>query len=121
MSAFASRSDEEDLNGLIFKSHFLPEEIVSYILSYVPLKSLIECRRVCKTWKYIIDENVWKILTRSANKLQSFSKISYGERMALNLPSYVYYAIFTKDPFERNLVRNNCGQGNVTMHYEIIF
>lgn len=110
----SSNDDTEDLNGLIFNSCYFPEEIVSYILSFVDPPSLVfQCRLVCKNWKYIIDENVWKILTRYA-KQKSFSKLSYSQRITLNLPWYVYYAVFSFDPFERNLIKNNCGQGKTS-------
>ncbi|XP_065223399.1 F-box only protein 6-like [Planococcus citri] len=111
MSGPGPDGDSDDLNGLVFlQSHYIPEEVLSLILSYVDPKSLVfNCRLVCKMWKYLIDEDVWRILLRTA-KQRSVSKLSLTERMALKLPWYTYYTIFKFDPFETNLIRNHCGQ-----------
>ena len=38
------------------------KHIPEHILSYLPLEDLLNCRLVCQTWKYFIDDekNTWK-------------------------------------------------------------
>lgn len=113
----SASGESDDLNGLLFQSHYIPEEVVALILSYVDTKSLVfRCRRVCKLWKYLIDEDVWKIRLRTATQ-RSLSKLSLKEKMNLKFPWYVYYSIFDSDPFEKNLLKNHCGQGKQYSYY----
>ncbi|XP_065217207.1 F-box only protein 6-like [Planococcus citri] len=111
-----SADSDRDLNGLILSN--IPEEVLGLILSYVDPDSLVFlCRPVCKLWKNLIDEDVWKIRIRTS-KQRSFSKLSHAERMTLKLPWYIYYSIFTGDPFERNLMKNHCGQDKMNHWFE---
>ncbi len=101
-------------NGLILNAVFIPEEVLCNILSFVDAHSLVHsCRLVCQIWRNSIDNDVWKSKVRrlTKDKLSSFSKLSMTERLRLRLPWLLYYSIFSRDPFEKNLLKNNCGQG----------
>jgi hypothetical protein len=95
--------DDKELQPL---EHSLPEEILVHILSYVDVETLLKLRLVCCWWKYLIDNEVWKL------------KVSRGTFKSLNsvnpkwkLPWFVYYWICVKDSFGKNLLKNHCGQG----------
>lgn len=100
----------EENNGLLLNSYFIPEEIVAHILSFGHPRFLLRCRLVCKQWQMIVDDEVWKLKIRNAKNMKSLSKLSCAEKSRLKLPWYVYFAVFNKDPFEKNLLHNNCGQ-----------
>lgn len=96
----------------------LPPEILAHILSFVDPDTLVfQCRLVCKNWRNIIDDQVWKILIRST-KVESLSKLTNAERKEWTLPWYISYSIFTKDPFERNIIEFAEGK---TMFSEIYY
>lgn len=103
-----------DDNGCIFYSkYYIPEEILSIILSYVPPKDLVfSCRRVCKYWCNVVDTQVWRILFGRENL--SVSKVR-------ELPWFACYWIIKNNPFDRNLVKNGCGQGIIYCIYSCIF
>lgn len=92
-----------DENGrILFEKYYVPEEVLSLILSYVPPKDLVfTCRSVCKYWCNVVDNQVWRIL---------FRKVSMTVQVR-ELPWFVCYWIILKNPFGRNLVKNSCGQG----------
>lgn len=98
-------------NGLILNSYFVPPEILTHILYFIDPNDLIyNCRFVCKNWnEIIINGDVWKLKILTSN-FRSFSKFSDSERTRLKLPWHVLYHICSKDPFEKNLLLNNCGQ-----------
>ena len=58
----------ESLNGFRFPTVgdsyiVIPPEMLGLILSYVDIPTLRwNCRRVCQSWKSIINESVWKII-----------------------------------------------------------
>ena len=93
-----------DDNGCIFlEKYYFPEEVLSIILSYVQPKDLVfTCRNVCKIWCNLIDSQVWRILFTRKNL--SLNKIQ-------ELPWFVCYWMVNKNPFNRNLIKNGCGQG----------
>lgn len=96
--------DVADDNGYILQNHYIPEEILSIILSYVPPKDLVFlCRLVCKNWCNIIDSQVWRLkLGKNKALIQKIHDI----------PWFACYWISTKDTIDRNLIKNGCGQGN---------
>lgn len=83
---------------------FIPEEVLALILSFVPVNELVfNCRRICKSWCGIIDTLVWRIKLR---------RINYPVNKLINeLPWFTCFWIIKKQPLNRNLLRNNCGQG----------
>ena len=112
-------------NGLVLKSCFMPEEVLIRILSFVDPHSLVRFRFVCKIWRDIIEySEVWKLMILRSN-VASLSNCTASERKKLtsNYPWYLNYWISVDTPFEKNLLRNNCGQGKcfqpVFFHYGI--
>lgn len=101
------------------KNHFnlLPDEMVVHVLSFVNIDSLLDCRLVCRRWKVLIDSLVYQEKAAQENEFvnnghgfYSFSQIDSNTVRKLKLPWYVFYAVCKYDPFNRNLVKNNCGQ-----------
>ncbi|PSN50324.1 hypothetical protein C0J52_10124 [Blattella germanica] len=107
LQSSSEASSSEISNGSLPEpfDHYIPEEVLIHILSYVSAKSLIKLRLVCRLWKQLIDKEVWrlKVARRDYTSLNSVSPKQ-------KLPWYVYYWICLKDPFEKNLLRNHCGQ-----------
>ena len=56
-----TRSAEAVHNSVVFPFEQLPEELIIHILTFVPAKDIIlNLRRVCKSWKVIIDsKSLW--------------------------------------------------------------
>lgn len=103
-------------NGLMLNLCFIPEEIVAFILSFLDAKTLVSsCRLVCKQWQTIIDDLVWKIKIRNA-KIECLKKL---HSLRLKLSWQESFLIFSKQPFGRNLLQNNCGQLQF-QHWEIM-
>lgn len=114
-----------NVSNLISKSsdvvspfNLLPDEMVIHLLTFVDADSLLNCKLVCKSWKSFIDAYVFQEKASRENELVnngkgycSFSHIDSNTVRKLDYPWYVFYAICKHDPFHRNLVRNNCGQG----------
>lgn len=99
--------------------HFdlLPNEMVINILISIDVNTLFDCRLVCKRWQKLIDTYVFQEKAFRENKFvnngqgyYSFSQISANDVRRLDLPWYVFYIICKYDPFNRNLVKNHCGQ-----------
>jgi len=100
--------DIDPNNGLILSGIYLPEEVLSLVLSNLDPKSIIKCRRVCKRWKDIADGPVWhdKALKEVPGVNRAFlrhHKLSWLD----------FYWICLKKPFHKNCIVNPCGQGNV--------
>ncbi|XP_069696587.1 F-box only protein 6-like isoform X2 [Periplaneta americana] len=94
--------------------NYLPPEMIINILSYVDAKTLVNLRLVSHSWKHFIDNEVWKLKT-SREKYRSLKSVDPKRK----LPWFVYYLICVKDPFEKNLLKNHCGQEKLT-HWDII-
>jgi hypothetical protein len=91
---------------LLQVKHSLPEEILVHVLSYVDIKTLVKLRRVCRWWKHLIDNEVWRLKV-SREKSRSLKSVETKQK----LPWFVYYCICDRDPFGKNLLKNHCGQG----------
>ncbi|PIA29301.1 hypothetical protein AQUCO_06100073v1 [Aquilegia coerulea] len=52
---------------------YLPSEITTQILSKLPVRSVLRCRSVCKTWKKIIDDHQFAKLQFTSSLLQSYN------------------------------------------------
>lgn len=114
----------------VLKNHhepfnLLPDEMVVYTLSFIDADTLLNCRLVCKIWRELIDAYVFQEKSSRENEYvnngrgyYSFSKIDSSNIRKLELPWYVFYVICKYDPFNRNLVKNHCGQ-NQYMHWSI--
>jgi len=96
----------------------LPNEIIINIFILIDAKTLLDCRLVCKRWQELIDAYVFQEKAALENKFvnngqgySSFSQIGSNDIRKIELPWYVFYVIGKYDPFNRNLVKNHCGQG----------
>lgn len=108
----------------------LPDEMVVYTLSFVDADSLLCCRLVCRSWRQLIDAYVYQEKASCENQsvndgrgYYSFSQIDSKTVRKLDFPWYVFYTICKHDPFNRNLVKNNCGQSkfDVSRRYHITY
>lgn len=84
----------------------------------IDANTLLYCRLVCKRWQKLIDTYVFQEKAALENKFvnnvrgySSFSQISSNDIRKIELPWYVFYVISKFDPFNRNLIKNHCGQG----------
>lgn len=105
-------SVNEELFGL------LPDEMVIYTLNFVDPDTLLNCRLVCKSWREFIDSDVFQDKASRENEIHrfySFSHIHPSTVKKLDLPWFVFYVICKYDPFNRNIVKNNCGQSKLNI------
>ncbi|XP_064212417.1 F-box only protein 6 [Tribolium castaneum] len=100
---------EDSNNGLYLNDFYLPEEIVTIILNYIPPKQVLKASLVCKKWCNIIkSDSFWSdIYSRRYNKKPK------------KLPWYVYYCLLTSDYFDKNLIKNGNGQ-NQYQNWKIV-
>jgi len=98
----------------------LPDEMVVNTLSFVDADTLLDCRLVCKRWQELIDAYVFQEKASRENEFvnngrgyHSFSQIDSNSVRKLELPWYVFHVICKYDPFNRNLVKNHCGQSKL--------
>lgn len=115
LSDIVGRKDNDGVQEKPFES--LPDEMVVCTLSFVDPDTLLNCRLVCQRWHQLIDAYVFQEKASRDNELanggrgyHSFSLIDSNTVRKLDLPWYVFYAICKYDPFNRNLVKNHCGQ-----------
>lgn len=98
----------------------LPDEMVVNTLSFVDADTLLDCRLVCKRWRELIDAYAFQEKASRENEIvnngrgyYSFSQIDSNSVRKLELAWYVFYVICKYDPFNRNLVKNHCGQSKL--------
>lgn len=90
----------DDDNGLVLSGHFLPEEVLMHMLSFVPAKNILQCSEVCKMWHNVSKSNLlWHVKYRREYR-----------KKPKRVPWYVYYCLFTTDYFDKNLLVNTNGQ-----------
>lgn len=101
--------DEDETNGLCFKNVYLPEEVVTLILSFISPEHILKTTLVCKKWCNIIKSTLFwtDIYKRKVGKQPE------------KLPWYVFYCYFATDLLDRNLLKNGNGQKGFK-HWEII-
>lgn len=100
---------EDTDNGLCFKDIYVPEEVLTLILSHVPAKQLLRLSLVCKKWCRIIRSHaLWALVYERHYK-----------KVAKRLPWYVFYCRFSTEYFDRNLLKNGNGQEEYK-HWKII-
>lgn len=96
---FRGSFEDESVNGLCLNNHYIPEELVFLILSYVEPNKLLHLSLVCKKWCNLIkSDHFWMYLY---NRL--------CRKKAKHLPWYIYYSYFTTNNFH-NLLRNTSGE-----------
>lgn len=107
---------------------WLPDEMVLLVLCFVETDTLLSCRRVCKKWLTLVDLYAFQEKASRENETvnngrgyHSFSDIDSSTVRKLDLPWYVFYAICKYDPFNRNLVKNHCGQSKLNAETIILF
>ncbi|XP_044006038.1 F-box only protein 44-like [Aphidius gifuensis] len=104
--------EENNNNGLLICDKYIPEELLSKILIYfVDYKSLLNCQLVCKHWKYLIHNYIWR---RKSELIVGQSLCSITD-----IPWIVYYQIIHKNPFNKNLIKNHSGQEQLK-HWKVI-
>lgn len=96
----------------------LPDEMFIHILISIDAKTLLDFRLVCKRWQELIETFVYQEKAVLENKFvnngqgySSFSQIGSNDIRKIELSWYVFYVINKYDPFNRNLIKNHCGQG----------
>ncbi|CAD6204913.1 GSCOCG00003047001-RA-CDS [Cotesia congregata] len=105
--------EEDENNGLMLADKYIPEELIGELLCYVDHKSLLNCQLVCRRWKDLIREYVFRKKAEMTFG-QSLQCLSNCED-----PWKIYYKICKKNPFERNLLKNHSGQDGLKKHWVI--
>jgi len=99
------KAEVEGLDGFVFGSHFLAEEIVTHILCLEDVETIKTCRLVCKNWNALISNRYfWK------KKALVESKHWPNVPLDNTIPWTLYANIYLNEPFERNLIKNPCGK-----------
>lgn len=100
---------EEGTNGLYFNSIYLPEEVVTVILSYINPNDMLRASLVCKRWCNIIKSTrFWVGIYERKHK-----------RQPEKLPWYVFYCYISQNLLDHNLLKNGNGQDGYTF-WEIL-
>lgn len=92
--------EEDEVNGLYFGKIYLPEEVVTLILSYIGPQHILNATLVCKRWCNII-------------KSTRFWTHIYQQKLGKQpekLPWYVFYCYFSQNLLDHNLLQNGNGQ-----------
>ncbi|XP_057318519.1 F-box only protein 6-like [Microplitis mediator] len=105
---FEDLSIEDQHNGSILSGKYIPDELLCELLSYVNVWSLLRCHLVCKRWKNLIQDYVWKKKAQLILGASFQSSISWES----------YYEVCKRNPFNRNLIRNHSGQEGMK-HWKI--
>ncbi|KAF0770806.1 F-box only protein 2-like [Aphis craccivora] len=90
----------------------LPNEMVINTFILIDTNTLLDCRLVCKRWQKLI----FKFVNNSRG-YSGFSQISSNDIRKIELPWYVFYVISKYNSFNRNLIKNHCGQ-DLCNHWE---
>lgn len=106
---FLKPPEEDDTdNGYVVKGRFIPEEVLTMILSYVPSDRILKLGLVCKAWcKLIRSSRLWSIIYK-----RRFGTIPK------RYPWYIFYGVFT-GRLENNFLKNGNGQERLK-HWTII-
>ncbi|XP_072743588.1 F-box only protein 44-like [Anoplolepis gracilipes] len=91
-----------DCNGLVICNKYISILLLDKIFCCMDNQTLLKCQLVSKEWKKVI-KNYWR---KKAEKVQG-KLFSHHEI----IPWHVFYFIYkSKNPFERNLLRNHSGK-----------
>lgn len=92
--------ENNSTNGLCFRGIYLPEEVVTVILSHINPGDILKATLVCKKWCNIIKSTVFwcRIYERC-----------YGKQPK-KLPWYVFYCYFATKLLDHNLLKNGNGE-----------
>lgn len=98
----AKSGDLVDKN-LILKTVEIATELIEHILLYTDMKTLLNCRRVCKCWNEIITtQHFWR--------KRAEIKIGYSFGLDSVLEWKDFYLICSESLFDKNLVKNHSGE-----------
>ncbi|KAM3911784.1 F-box only protein 27 isoform 2-T2 [Leptodactylus fuscus] len=91
-----------------------PDEILLFILSFVPARDLIlRCRLVSWRWKRLVDSpSPWRIKCEREHR----RNVLFAAEMC---PDFSWQRVCLKDPFSRNLLRNPCGAEKLN-HWSVV-
>ena len=90
---------------MAFDRELFPDKVVACVLSQLDFKSLRSSREVCKQWKRIVESGrFWCYKASLDGKLWPLELMG-------SFPSYILARLYVTQPFNRNLIRNPCGQG----------
>lgn len=98
--------DEESNNGLVICDRYVPAELLAEIFCRARHGTLLNCQLVCKRWKMVIQNYVWRKKT----------ELVLGKpfpRQIEEIPWQVFYLICKRRAFEKNLLRNHSGERNM--------
>uniref|UniRef100_A0A1B6CF02 F-box domain-containing protein n=1 Tax=Clastoptera arizonana TaxID=38151 RepID=A0A1B6CF02_9HEMI len=120
MKMMQSNSAEDNLesfqnNGLIFNDKLIPLEIVCTILTYLDCESLVRSRSVCKVWKFLIEQKIFKIKVRE----KYCTTLENSSKSVLHKLQWYILCQILKAPFYKNLLLNECGQESLK-HWTVI-
>src|SRR5436190_8836958 len=100
-------------NGLIVYDRYrIPAELLGEIFCYVDHRTLLNCQLVCKRWKNVIQNYVWR----------KKAELVLGKpfpRSHEEMPWHAFYLICKLKPFERNLLKNHSGEQD-KKHWQIL-
>ena len=101
----------ELLITVVFPFGDLPEELIVHILTFVPAKDIIlNLRRVCKSWKVIIDSKSLWIAKCHRDNVALPPFVLYDETLPID-----FKKLCVPKPFNRNLLYNWDGAGKLEM------
>ena len=106
----ASGSHDSGITPAVqFPFEELPEELIVHILTFVPAKDIIlNLRRVCKSWKVIIDSKSLWIAKCHRDNVALPPFVLYDETFPID-----FKKLCVQKPFNRNLLHNWNGAGNL--------
>nr|XP_006014524.2 PREDICTED: F-box only protein 27-like [Latimeria chalumnae]XP_014339938.1 PREDICTED: F-box only protein 27-like [Latimeria chalumnae] len=89
---------------MLLDLNLLPEDPLFLVLSQVPGLCLVRtCRLVCKKWKQLVDSDaLWKVKCEQEGMLRGLTRPL--------LPGHNWKRHNVMKPFNRNLIRNPCGE-----------
>ena len=114
----ASGSHNSKTTQVVFSFEKLPEELIIHILTFVPAKDIIlNLRRVCKSWKIIIDSKSLWIAKCHRDNVALPPVVLYDEMFPMD-----FKKLCVRKPFNRNLLYNWNGAGKTvcTSHFFVL-
>ena len=110
----ASGSHNSKTTQVVFPFEKLPEELIIHILTFVPAKDIIlNLRRVCKSWKVIIDSKSLWIAKCHRDNVALPPVVLYDETFPMD-----FKKLCVRKPFNRNFYNwNGAGKTVCTSHF----
>ncbi|CAL1687828.1 unnamed protein product [Lasius platythorax] len=105
--------DEAGDNGLVVCDRYLPAELLAEIFCRAHPETLLNCQLVCKRWRLVIQNYVWR------KKAELALGKPFPRHVEEEIPWRVFYRICETRPFEKNLLRNHSGERDMK-YWEIL-